>query len=133
MKIRKSILIVDDEELFGTILRRLLEQEGYVVSCCNNPTDAILLSQKRKFDIIVTDYNMPEMNGADFTRLMRYRFADALIVGLSCETRESAFLTAGANAFFDKPIDYRELISMIRQYADVPTDKEVQNIDFCLK
>ena len=115
MNIRQSILIVDDEELFGTILRRFLEKEGYVVSYCNKPSDAICLSQKRVFDIIVTDYDMPEMNGADLSRLMRYRFADSYIVGLSCETRGSAFLAAGADAFFEKPIDYRELISMIRQ------------------
>ena len=110
MKISQSILIVDDEELFCTIFRRLLEHEGYIVSCCNNPSDAILLSQKRKFDIIVTDYNMPEMNGDDLARLMRYRFSDSYIVGLSCETRESEFLEAGADAFFEKPIDYRNLL-----------------------
>src|SRR5271169_5554018 len=128
MKIKQSILIVDDEELFGTILRRLLERENYIVSCCNNPSDAILLSQMRKFDIIVTDYNMPEMNGADFARVMRYRFADSFIVGLSCETRESSFLAAGADAFFPKPIDYRELISIIRQNTSMLNSKEVQNM-----
>jgi len=125
---RKSILIVDDEELFATILRRLLEREGYIISYCNNPSDAILLSQKRKFDIIVTDYNMPEMNGADFTRAMRSRFDDSFIVGLSSETRESAFLAAGANAFFEKPIVYRELSSMIRQFKNIPTNKEAENM-----
>ncbi len=113
MKVRKSILIVDDEELFGTILRDALEQEGYFVSFCNNPSDAILLSQKNNFDIIVTDYNMLEMNGADFTRLRRFRFENSFIIGLSCESTESAFLAAGADAFFEKPINYRELISMI--------------------
>ena len=128
MKTRKTILIVDDEEVFGTILRRLLEKEGYVVSCCNDPYDAVLLSQKRAFDIIVTDYNMPEMNGADLARLMRYRFADSLIVGLSCETRGSAFLAAGADAFFPKPIDYRELISMIKQHKNILTDRDVQTL-----
>jgi len=127
MKMGKSILIVDDEELFGAILRRLLEQEGYIISYCNNPLDALLLSQKRKFDIIVTDYNMPDMNGADFTRAMRNRFDDTFIVGLSSETRESAFLAAGANAFFEKPIEYRELSSMIRQYKSILPNKEVQN------
>ena len=128
MKIKKSILIVDDEELFGTILRRLLEQEGFVVSCCINPSEAILLSQKRKFDIIVTDYDMPEMNGADLTRFMRYRYTDSFIVGLSCESKESVFLAAGADAFFEKPINYRELISIIRPYKNIVANKETQNM-----
>jgi len=127
MKNRKSILIVDDEELFATILRRLLEREGYIISYCNKPSDAILLSQKRKFDIIVTDYNMPEMNGADFTRAMRNRFDDSFIIGLSSERRESAFLAAGANAFFEKPIEYRELSSMIGKYKTIPVNEEVEN------
>ena len=128
MKIRQSILIVDDEELLGTILRRLLEKEGYVVSCCNNPSDAVNLSQKRIFDIIVTDYNMPKMNGADFARLMRCRFADSLIVGLSCETKASTFFEAGADAFFPKPIDYKELLSLIKQHKYIVTDKAAQNM-----
>lgn len=128
MKNRKSILIVDDEELFGTILMRFMEKEEYVVSYCNNPSDALLLSRKRNFDIIVTDYDMPGMNGADFAKLMRCRFADSLIVGLSCETRESAFLAAGANAFFEKPVDFRKLISSIRQYNNILIGREVENM-----
>ena len=128
MKIKKSILIVDDEELFGTILQRIFELEGNFVSCCNNPSDAILLSQKRKFDIIVTDYNMPGMNGADFAKLMRNRFADSFVVGLSCEMRGSEFLAAGANAFFEKPFEYRELLSMIKQYNNIPAGIEVKNM-----
>lgn len=128
MKMGKSILIVDDEELFGTILRRFFEKEGFVVSYCNKPTDAILLSLKRKFDIIVTDYDMPEMNGADLSRLMRYRFADSYIVGLSCETRGSSFLAAGADAFFEKPIDYRGLVSMIKQHNETLSNNAVQHM-----
>lgn len=114
-----SILIVDDEELFGTILGRLLEKEGYIVSCSTNPSHALLLSQKRKFDVIVTDYNMPEMNGADLTKLMRCRFPDSHIIGLSCQSVGSAFLASGADAFFEKPINYRELISMINENTEV--------------
>jgi two-component system cell cycle response regulator DivK len=128
MKNRKSILIVDDEELFGTILMRLMEKENYVVSFCDNPSDALLLSQKRHFDIIVTDYDMPVMNGADFARLMRSRFADSFIVGLSCETRESTFLAAGANAFLEKPVDFRKLISMIRQENNIPIGQEMEDM-----
>jgi len=128
MKRRKSILIVDNEEFFGTILKGILEQEGYVTSFCNNPSEAIHLSKKNKFDIIVTDYNMPEMNGADLARLMRYRFVNSFIIGLSCDTAESVFLEAGADAFFEKPLDYRELISTIRQCKYIPFDKEVRNV-----
>ncbi len=128
MKTRKSILIVDDEELFGTILQRLLEEEGYVVSNCNNPSDALLISRKRHFDVIVTDYSMPVMNGADFAKLMRYRFADSFIVGLSCEMKEREFLAAGADAFFEKPVDYEELISKIREYRNSLSDKIAQHL-----
>jgi CheY-like chemotaxis protein len=128
METRKSILIVDDEELFGTILQRLLEKEGYVVSNCNNPSDALLISQKRQFDVIVTDYNMPVMNGADFAKLMRYRFADSFIVGLSCEMKARAFFAAGANAFFEKPVDYKKLISKIREYKNSHPKRIVQHM-----
>jgi CheY-like chemotaxis protein len=128
MNTRKSILIVDDEDLFRIILQRLLEEEGYVVSNSNNPSDALLLSQKRHFDIIVTDYTMPVMNGADFAKLIRRRFADSFIVGLSCEMKERAFLAAGADAFFEKPVDYKKLISKIGEYGNSLADRTVQHL-----
>jgi DNA-binding response OmpR family regulator len=128
MNNKKSILIVDDEQLFGVILTRFLEKEGYVVSFCKNPSDALLLSQKLNFDIIMTDYDMPGMNGADFSKRMRYRFSDSLIIGLSCETRENAFLAAGADAFFEKPVDFRKLISMLRQNDNIAFCREAEDM-----
>ncbi len=128
MENKKSILIVDDEDIFGVILSRLLKDEGYTVSSCSKPSDAITLAQERNFEIILTDYNMPEMNGAELARLMRYRFADSYIIGLSCESRENAFLAAGADIFLDKPIDYRELLALIRQQEHTVAEREVHEM-----
>ncbi len=125
MKTRKSILIADDEDLFGAILRRLLEQEGYTVSCCNKPSDAITLAQEINFDVILTDYDMPEMNGAELARSMRCRFTDSYIIGLSCLSMEAAFLAAGADAFLEKPVDYQKLLSLIRQAVAVAPNERI--------
>jgi DNA-binding response OmpR family regulator len=76
----------------------------------------------------MTDYDMPGMNGADFSKRMRYRFSDSLIIGLSCETRENAFLAAGADAFFEKPVDFRKLISMLRQNDNIAFCREAEDM-----
>lgn len=65
------ILIVDDNDL-GLVARRTILQElGYSVQTCACPEDALELCNKVKFDVVVTDYKMPRMNGVQFIQELR--------------------------------------------------------------
>ena len=62
-------LIVDDEKLALSRLKRLLEEEGVTdISECNNPIDAIKLVSKEKFDIAFLDISMPNMSGLELAQ-----------------------------------------------------------------
>ena len=65
------ILIVDDNNL-GLVARRTVLQEiGYSVQTCSCPEDALALCTKSKFDVVITDYKMPRMNGVQFIQELR--------------------------------------------------------------
>ena len=102
MEGKKSVLIVDDDVFLAGAFQSLLEENGHDVSCCQNGSDAIELANKQKFDVIITDYNMPDMKGDEVCRLLRRDHPDIFIIGCSCDYKDKAFLTAGADTFIIK-------------------------------
>jgi CheY-like chemotaxis protein len=60
------ILLVDDNSLGLAARRSVLEELGHKVATCSAPHDALELCGKQRFDVVVTDYKMPKMNGLEF-------------------------------------------------------------------
>ncbi|EHP88968.1 response regulator receiver protein [Geobacter metallireducens RCH3] len=63
---KKRILVVDDEENARIGLSKLLEREGFEVESVSNGYEALNYLNQRQVNVIVTDINMPEMNGITF-------------------------------------------------------------------
>jgi len=59
----KNILIIDDNEEMLKIFKQLLLDEGYRVTTANNGATGMILFMRKSFDLVITDLNMPEMNG----------------------------------------------------------------------
>lgn len=115
---QKSVLIIDDDERIHDAARMMLEKADITVVCCSNAAEAIEVTKKQCFQVIVADYQMPgEMSGVELTRLLRHRCPDSFIIGLSGERREKDFYDAGADAFFEKPFAFGDLIFLIEQKA----------------
>jgi CheY-like chemotaxis protein len=77
------ILLVDDNRDGLLIRRSLLEEQGYYVEVAPGGEEGFELYQASNFDVLVTDYRMPRMNGVDLIRRIREIAADARIVLLS--------------------------------------------------
>jgi CheY-like chemotaxis protein len=77
------ILLVDDNRDGLLIRRSLLEEQGYYVEVAPGGEEGLELYQASGFDVLVTDYRMPRMNGVDLIRRIREIAADARIVLLS--------------------------------------------------
>ena len=60
------ILLVDDNAMGLAARRSVLEELGHKVITCGAPHDALELCSKQRFDVVVTDYKMPKMNGLEF-------------------------------------------------------------------
>ncbi len=110
---KKSVLIIDDDTVISDVLSDILQSEGCEVICCDNGATALDLSKEKCFDIIITDYRMPGMNGVEITRALRSRCGNSFIIGFSAEYKEKAFLEAGADVFFKKPVSFKEIVTLI--------------------
>mgnify|MGYP000477223559 CR=1 FL=1 len=111
--VKKRVLIIEDNYMLSKVLQDLLESDGFEVSQCDNGTHALSVSESTCFDVIISDYRLPGLNGAQVTRSLRDRCRGSFIVGCSAEPREKDFLDAGADVFLKKPFRFSELISLI--------------------
>ena len=75
------ILILDDNSLGVSARRSVLEELGYKVMTSAAPHEALELCVKQRFDVVVTDYKMPKMNGVEFiSRLKKQQPAVSVIL-----------------------------------------------------
>jgi CheY-like chemotaxis protein len=70
-KIKKSVLLVDDEENIRELVKALMEEEGYNVKTAENGKKALEMLHKEKFDLILLDFFMPGMSGREVAEEIR--------------------------------------------------------------
>jgi len=114
----KRILVVDDEADVNLTLRKVLEQNGFIVDSYENPFHALDNFKPHYYDLLILDIKMPEMNGFSFYREIK-KLDDKMKV---------CFLTAGeiypgpysdifsslpANCFIRKPVTNEELLERL--------------------
>src|SRR5262245_30894626 len=76
----RRILVVDDEPSICDVLSIALKKDGYQVASETNPKRALDLVRREKFDLVLQDVRMPEMDGIDFLRELKKVREDALVV-----------------------------------------------------
>ncbi|MCD6526215.1 MAG: diguanylate cyclase [Desulfuromonas sp.] len=121
---RIKVLVVDDSPLVRDLISQLLEIHRFPVLTAENGTQALeILKQNPDIQLIVTDYNMPDMDGFQLTRTIRRKHSknDVVIIGLSAQDNHqisAKFLKYGANDFISKPFFAEEFYCRINQNLD---------------
>jgi CheY-like chemotaxis protein len=114
-----EVLVVDDEAIVLTVLREALRRGGYRVTTAASAEEAIDLMQKRRFDLVLTDKNLPGASGLDVLRAARTLNpspAIVLITGYSSYDSAVEALEIGAHDYIEKPIrDVEDLRFRIRR------------------
>jgi CheY-like chemotaxis protein len=115
-KSRFSILVVEDEKFLRDIFREALVARGYKVKTAQNGMAALKKMQAEPFDMLLTDMNMPGMNGLELLeKIYDKRISITPIIMssmLSDEIKSHAF-QKGALASLDKPFSFSYLFSII--------------------
>lgn len=118
---RKSILEVDDSITARTLLKNILESAGYDVKTAVDGVDAFSALQTQEFDLIVSDLDMPRMNGFDLTSKIRNdrKFSElpiVLVTGLESREDKEHGIEVGANAYIVKSsFDQSNLLEVIQR------------------
>jgi len=105
----RRILIVDDEKHIKEILKEFLSFNGYETIVASNGMEALNILKDKSCGLLITDLNMPNMDGIELVRKIREFGASLTIIGMSSEDKEIEFLKAGANCFLLKPFDMHYL------------------------
>ena len=112
------VMYVDDDEALVFLVQRLLRRRGYQVSGFTDPHEATaaLRADPTRYDLLVTDYNMPGFCGVDLVREARHIRPDlpvALASGYVTAEIEQAAMAEGASALIHKPNDVEELCATV--------------------
>ena len=119
----KSILLVDDTRSMRKMVATVLLGAGYAVEEAGDGLEALEKAQGRVFDLVVTDQNMPRMDGVTLVRSLRAMpdYDDVALIILSTETGaevKALGREAGATGWMAKPFDPEKMLSIVRQYID---------------
>jgi len=117
-EVKIKLLMVDDEEEFLVSSSRALSRRGFDVDVALNGVTALELIDKQKFDVVVLDVKMPDIDGIEVYRQIREKLPDMPVVLLTGHSSiDDAFQTAkdGIADYLTKPIDIDKLAEVIHQ------------------
>ena len=111
-----KILVVDDEKTLVKGIKFNLENEGYQVECAYDGAAAVELARNGKFDLIILDLMMPELDGLEACMRIR-EFSNVPIIMLTAKSEDADKLMGfecGADDYLTKPFNILELKARVR-------------------
>lgn len=116
----KTILIVDDSKTVRNLVAFIMKKEGFKVVTAEDGLDGLeKLYSSERIDLIISDINMPRMDGFTFIKSVREQdaYSDIPIVVLSTEGQEKdiqAGLSIGANMYMVKPAQPEKMVKNVK-------------------
>ncbi|MBU1924278.1 MAG: response regulator [Candidatus Omnitrophica bacterium] len=133
-----KILVVDDEEVLRQTLKRLLDSKDMAVSVSASAKEALVMLEKEKFDLVITDVKMPEMDGIEFLKVAKSNDPEIPIVvltGFATIDMTKEALQNGAYNFITKPFEAENIIGIVKKglklKKEIVRNKEVTSFAKC--
>lgn len=115
---RQSVLSVDDDRDLRELLHELISQMGHISVTAVDGVDALEKMVEKQFDIVITDINMPRMNGVGLIKRIASDYNDTdviAITGYQMEYNYTDIIALGASDFICKPINIDEFEAKIKR------------------
>jgi len=115
------ILVVEDNTINQQVIQKTIESEGLVVAIANNGQEAVNMVDSARFDAVLMDMQMPEMDGMEATQLIRKKpqHDDLPIISMTAHAMSGVreqLLAAGMNDYITKPFDVDDLFSVLDKW-----------------
>jgi len=117
------LLIVEDEPMILNTIGRSLENLGYQVFCANHGRDAVRILEREPIDFVISDINMPEMNGLELMEHIKTHFPDTKVIlstgffeGIDWEKLESQSIP-----LIEKPYSILTVVKTLKRLKKNPT------------
>jgi type IV pilus assembly protein PilB len=118
---KTSILILDDDQDTQTLLKRILEKSGYETTVASDGIEALLYLGKKDFDLILSDINMPNLDGLKLLELNNQKGITVPVIFLTAQSGENCeqqCLELGAVDFIKKPFQKDILLLRVERALD---------------
>ncbi|MFP3927285.1 MAG: response regulator [Desulfobacteraceae bacterium] len=112
---KERVLVVDDEEAVRRLMVRILSMEGYEVHTVQDGATALYHLEQKHFDLVVTDYKMPKMNGLEFAGQVRSRFPNLPIMVVTGDGEFPSPPHDGIAAYMKKPFNPYKLLDLVKK------------------
>lgn len=110
----RRILIADDESATRELLASIAVMQGYDVCAVSDGVDLLTVAANERFDVIITDLMMPNLNGASAAEIMKIQGSTTPVIALTAVRRDQ--MTLAHDSFirvYQKPCDINELFSYV--------------------
>jgi signal transduction histidine kinase/CheY-like chemotaxis protein len=119
-----SILLAEDNPVNQKLAVRILEKRGHTVTVAPNGREAVARAAAARYDVILMDVSMPEMDGLEATALIRrqqeqsgHRVPIAAMTACAMAGDRERCFAAGMDTYVDKPVDRQKLIAAVEALA----------------
>lgn len=116
----RNILVVDDEENARVCLSKLLSAEGYMVSAAGDGEEALNCLQGGQYQLVITDINMPRMNGLDLVDSICNQHPGLDVIMMTAFGGVDSYVKAmklGVFEYLHKPVKLEELKGVMRKLS----------------
>jgi CheY-like chemotaxis protein len=119
----KHILLVDDEAVFRRLYSDILTMKGFEVTECEDGSEALeaFLESPKKYDLVMTDYVMPALNGLQLAQKIReinHNIPIVLCTGYTSALDDKVVKNTAINAVLSKPLTLAEFENCVDRFLD---------------
>ncbi|MGE4290808.1 MAG: response regulator [Desulfovibrio sp.] len=127
MEMKKMrVLLAEDDDVNSITIRKLLNHHGHEVDAVTNGAEALIMLQRKSYDVVLMDIRMPHMDGIEATRKIRFDKEYAAhsripIIALTAHAMvgdREKFLAEGMSGYLSKPVELEDLLEVMQQVVE---------------